>query len=85
MSKRKHGKKPLTAAQRRAKRERKRTTMIIFIHGKQKRVPRPPTIEGLPVEEFIRHNADPVWCQMNEMWDEMPQADAAEDSSLDTQ
>jgi hypothetical protein len=61
----------LTAAQRRAKRERKKTTMIVFIDGKQKRVPRPPTIEGMPVEEFIAKNADPIWLPQNGMWDEM--------------
>ena len=41
-------KRKLTAAERRARRERKRKFMTIFINGKQKRVPRPETIEGLP-------------------------------------
>lgn len=37
--------------------------MIIFVNGKQKRVQRPPTptIDGLPAEDFIAQNADPVW------------------------
>ena len=30
------------------------TYMLIFINGKQKRIKRPPTIDGLPVDEFIR-------------------------------
>jgi 16S rRNA U516 pseudouridylate synthase RsuA-like enzyme len=62
-------KKPLTAAQRRAKERRKAETMIIFINGKQKRVRRPPTIEGIPVDEFIRRNANPIWLHQNGDWD----------------
>ena len=60
-------KRKLTASEKRAKRERKRKTMIIFINGKQKRVPRPETIEGLPVEDFIARNADLIWLHQNEM------------------
>ena len=43
--------------------------MLVFMNGKQKRVLRPPTIEGLPVEEFIRRNADPMWLHMHGMWE----------------
>lgn len=43
--------------------------MTIFINGKQKRVLRWPTVEGLPVDEFIRRNADPIWLHQNGMWD----------------
>ena len=39
-------KKKLTAEQRRAKRERKKKYMTVFMNGKQKRVKRPPTIDG---------------------------------------
>jgi hypothetical protein len=45
--------------------------MTVFIGGKQKRVPRPPLIEGLTVEEFIARNASPVWLQQNELWELM--------------
>jgi hypothetical protein len=62
-------KHPLTAAEKRARRERKRKFMTIFINGKQKRVPRPQTIEGLPVEEFIARNAGPIWLHENELWE----------------
>ena len=68
MSKRK---RKLTAAEKRARRERKRKYMSIFINGKQKRVPRPQQIDGVPVEEFIAINADPIWLHQNEMWDLM--------------
>ena len=43
--------------------------MTVFIHGKQKRVPRPPTIDGMPVDEFIARNADPIWLHENGMWE----------------
>jgi len=35
--------------------------MTVFINGKQKRVKRPQTIDGLDMDEFIRRNADPIW------------------------
>lgn len=64
-------KRKLTAAERRARRERKRKYMTIFINGKQKRVLRPLEIDGLPVDEFIIRNADPIWLHQNGMWDLM--------------
>ena len=68
-------KRKLTAAEKRARRERRRKYMIIFINGKQKRVPRPQTIEGLPVDEFIARNADPIWLHENELWELMTPED----------
>jgi len=62
-------KKKLTPAQRAEKKRRKLEFMTIFINGKQKRVRRPPTIDGMDVEEFIRQNADPIWLHQNERWD----------------
>ncbi len=62
-------KRKLTAAEKRAKKERRKKYQWIFIHGKQVRVKRPPTIEGLPVDEFILRNADPIWLHQNEMWE----------------
>ena len=64
-------KKKLTAEQRRAKRERKKKFMTIFVNCKQKRVPRPQPemIDGIPADEFIRNNADPIWLVQNEMWE----------------
>ncbi len=62
-----HGqaKEKLTAAQRAAKKQCKKDFMTVFMHGKQVRVRRPPTIDGMPVEEFIRQNADPIWLNQN--------------------
>ena len=59
----------LTAAQRQARRERKMKFMTIFINGKQKRVPRPSVIDGLPVDEFIANNADPIQLHQNCLWE----------------
>jgi hypothetical protein len=62
-------KRKLTSAQKRARRERRKKFMTVFINGKQKRVPRSPTVEGIPVEEFLARNANPVWLHENEMWE----------------
>ena len=43
--------------------------MYVFMNGKQVRVKRPPMIDGIPVDEFIRNNADPIWLHQNEMWE----------------
>ena len=68
-------KRKLTAAERRARRERKRKYMMIFINGKGERVPRPLEIDGLPADEFIARNADPIWLHQNGLWELMPPAD----------
>ena len=47
--------------------------MTIFINGKQKRVKRHPTIEGMDADEFVRRNADPIWLHQNEMWEYIDQ------------
>ena len=64
-------KKKLTAAQKRARKEakaeRRKKYMWIFRNGKQVRVERPQTIDGMDVEEFILRNADPLWLHQNEM------------------
>ena len=66
-------KRKLTAAEKAAKKKRRKEFMTIFIHGKQKRVRRPPTIDGMDVDEFIRRNADPIWLHQHEMWEYMPE------------
>ncbi|MGD2012801.1 MAG: hypothetical protein PVJ77_19665 [Desulfobacterales bacterium] len=59
-------KRKLTAAEKAEKKQRQKEYMTIFVKGKQKRVKRPPTIDGMDVEEFIRRNADPIWLHQNE-------------------
>jgi hypothetical protein len=66
MSKRK---RKLTAVEKTEKKRRRTEYMTIFINGKQKRVKRPPTIDGMDADEFIRRNADPIWLHQNEMWE----------------
>jgi hypothetical protein len=68
-------KRKLTQAEKRARRERKKKYKTVFINGKQKRVLREPTIDGLPVAEFIARNADPIWLHQNEMWEDIHTAD----------
>jgi hypothetical protein len=43
--------------------------MWVFMNGRQVKVKRPPILEGMETEEFIRHNADPIWLHQNEMWE----------------
>jgi hypothetical protein len=74
-------KRKMTSAERRARRERKKKFMTVFINGKQKRVPRPPQIDGMDVDEFIRRNADPIWLHQNGMWEYMT-FDDDDDSNL---
>ena len=64
-------KSKLTAAERAEKKRRRKEYMTIFIKGKQKRVKRPPTIDGMDVDEFIWRNADTIWLHKNEMWEYM--------------
>jgi hypothetical protein len=58
----------LTPEERNARRKRRKETMLVFINGKQKRVKREPTIDGMNVDEFDRRNADPIVLPQNEMW-----------------
>lgn len=61
-------KRKLTARKRAEKKRRRQEFTTIFIHGKMKRIRRPPQIDGVDVDEFIRRNADPIWLHQNEMW-----------------
>lgn len=74
-------KKPLSPAQKRAKKkaraERRKQFQWIFINGKQVRIKRQPTIDGMSVDEFIRENADPIWLHQNEMWELIEPEDIA--------
>jgi hypothetical protein len=69
-------KRKLNAAEKRARKKRRQEFMTIFINGKQKRVKRPPTIDGTDTDEFIRRNANPVWFHQNEMWENITPGDA---------
>jgi hypothetical protein len=62
-------KRKLTAAEKAARKRRRAEFRTVFINGKMKRVRRPPTIDGMDADEFIRQNADPTWLHENEMWE----------------
>ncbi len=64
-------KRKLTSAEKAEKKRRREEYMTIFMNGTQKRVKRPPTIDGMDVDEFILRNADPIWLHQNEMWEYM--------------
>ena len=66
-------KRRLTAAEKAEKKRRREEYMTIFINGKQQRVKRPPTIDGMDPDEFIRRNADPIWLHQNKMWEYIDQ------------
>ena len=76
MSKRK---RKLTSAQKAEKKRKQKEFMTIFINGKQKRVKRPQTIDGMSVDEFILRNADPIWLHQNEMWEYLDQSETNSD------
>ncbi|MEZ8968434.1 hypothetical protein AB6E53_17280 [Vibrio breoganii] len=64
--------KKLTKAQKKiraqAKRERQAKYEMRMINGEQVRVKREATIDGMPVDEFLARNADPLFWHNNEMW-----------------
>jgi hypothetical protein len=62
-------KRKLTSAEKAEKARRRQEYETIFIDGKMKRVKRPPMIEGLTVDEFIRRNADPILLHQEELWE----------------
>lgn len=62
-------KRKLTQKQKLEKECRRQEFMHVFMNGKQVRVKRPPMIDGIPVDEFIKNNADPIWLHQNEMWE----------------
>ncbi|MBL7187312.1 MAG: hypothetical protein ISS70_13405 [Phycisphaerae bacterium] len=78
-------KKKLSPEQKAAKKKRQKEYMTVFMNGKQKRVKRPPTIDGIPVDEFIRRNADPIWLHQNEMWEYIDQNEERDDTLHDDQ
>jgi len=43
-----------------------------------KRIKRPPTVDGMDVDEFIRDNADPIWLYQNEIWEVLCERKMAE-------
>jgi hypothetical protein len=57
---------------KKTKEENQKKYEWIFMSGKQVRVKRQPTKDGIPIDEYIERNADPVWLQQNGMYDLIP-------------
>ena len=80
-------KKQLTAEQKKykknAKLERQKKYMWVFMSGKQVRVKRPETIDGIPKDEWIENYADSVWLHQNEMWDVLHARELSENEEVD--
>jgi hypothetical protein len=72
-------KRKLSAAEKAAKKKRRQEYETVFIRGKMKRVKRPPTVEGMSVDDFIRANADPIFLHQEEMWDLLMELENEED------
>jgi len=66
-------KKKLTPAQRAEKKRMRKESMTVFVNGKQKRVKREPTVDGILLDDFIRINADPIWLLQEERYEELYQ------------
>ncbi len=75
-----NAKQKLTPAQKRAKKaakaERQGKYQWVFMNGRQVRIKRPSTVDGMPVDQFIDENADPIWLHQNELCERMPVEDA---------
>ena len=54
-----------------AKAERQKKYQWVFMNGKQVRIKRPTTIDGMSIDEYIQNNADPIWLHQNELWEYM--------------
>ena len=72
-------KRKLTLKQKAEKKRRRREYKTIFVGGKQKRVKREPMVGGLPVDEFIKRNADPIWLLQNGLYEELCQWEQEQD------
>jgi hypothetical protein len=75
-------KRELTAKQEAEKARLRKEYVWIFVRGKQKRVRRPPMIDGMGVDEFIRRNADPIWIHQEGLWEYLMIEDEAADEAL---
>ncbi len=70
MGKRKR-KRKLSAEEKAAKEKRRQEYETVFVHGRMKRVPRAPTLDGMSVQDFIDENADAVFLHQEELWEDL--------------
>ena len=62
-------KRKLSAAEQAEASRRRQAYQTVFANGKMKRVRRPPTIDDVSVDDFIRANADPIFLHQEELWE----------------
>ena len=75
-------KRILTEKQKAEKTRLRQEYEWVFINGKQKRVRRPRTIDGMDVDEYIRQNADPIWLHQEGLWEYLMTEEEILDSEL---
>lgn len=76
-------KRKLSPKEKADKKRRQLEYKTVFMNGKQKRVKRELTIDGIPVDDFIRENADPIWLMQNEMHEELHAWEMERDADLE--
>jgi hypothetical protein len=64
-------KRKLTPEEKAEKKRRNLEYETVFRNGKQVRVKKMPTIDGLPVDDWLTQNADPILLHQSERWDLM--------------
>ena len=64
-------KRKLTTKEKAARKAKSQQYETIFINGKQKRIKKSPTINGVLIDDYIRENADPIFLHQNELWELM--------------
>ncbi len=65
-----------------AKAERQKKYKWVMMHGKQVRVKRPPTINGIPEDEYIEKYADPIWLVQNGMYEVLHARESRDDQNF---
>jgi hypothetical protein len=62
-------KRKLNPAEKVAKRKRQLEYGTVFMNGRMKRVRKPPTVEGMALDEFLRTHADPIFLHQEGLWE----------------
>lgn len=68
-------KRRLSAAEKAEKARRRQEYETVFIHGKMKRIRRPPMVDGLSVDDFLRTIADPIFLHQEGLWEYLERDD----------
>jgi repressor LexA len=69
-------KRKLTPAEKAAKQKRRLEYETVFMNGRMKRVRKPPMVEGMALDEFLRTHADPIFLHQEGLWEYIELRDA---------